>query len=382
MTGSLQIKNNKFYAVINTVDNFGKRKQKWFSTGLPEKNNKRQAQAILNDLLANYQESPTITSDVLFSDLMEEWLKHVEPTVDVVTFRHYQKIAGQHIISFFKEKDTKLSDITKPMLQSFFDEKAKNGRKDGKGGLSAKSIRHIKVILNLILKYAIECEVIEKNPCDGVKLPKVEYSECDFYNAEQLSKLFRCIADEEIYPLVRFCATYGLRRSELLGLKWDCINFENNTFIIKHTVVYAVGEIVRKDTTKTAKSRRTFPLLPELGTMLLEIKEKQEEYKEFFKREYIKTDYIFTRENGEPYKPDFVSKKFQKLLKKYSLSPIRFHDLRHSSASLLIAQGFTIKDIQEWLGHASITTTANVYAHLDMSRKQEIGNKVLSALSC
>jgi Site-specific recombinase XerD len=380
MTGSLQIKNNKFYAVINTVDNFGKRKQKWFSTGLPAKNNKRQAQAILNDLLANYEEKQKVTSDVLFTDWVKQWLEHIEPTIDPVTFDHYNRTARTHVISSFE--DIKLSDITKSILQKHFDEKAKNGRKDGKGGLAVKSLQHIRLVISLALKYAIECELIDKNPCVDVKLPKKEYHECNFYNAKQLNELFRCIADEEIHPLVRFCATYGLRRSELLGLKWDSIDFDNNTITIKHTVVPVTGKIVEKNKTKTTKSRRTFPLLPDLGKMLCKIKEQQEEHKAFFKREYIKTDYIFTRANGEPYKPNFLSNKFSKLLKKHSLPHIRFHDLRHSSASLLIAQGFTIKDVQEWLGHASITTTANIYTHIDMTRKQEIGNKVLSALSC
>lgn len=91
-----------------------------------------------------------------------------------------------------------------------------------------------------------------------------------------------------------------------------------------------------------------------------------------FGKEYVNNDYIFKWDNGKTYSPDYISKKFSQLLKKNGLRHIRFHDLRHSCASLLVANGFTLKDIQEWLGHADIQTTANIYSHLDVERKKNI----------
>ena len=103
-------------------------------------------------------------------------------------------------------------------------------------------------------------------------------------------------------------------------------------------------------------------------------------YRILFGNEYFESDYIFKWENGKPYTPDFVSRKFHKLLEKYEFPIIRFHDLRHSCASLLIANGFSLKDIQEWFGHSDIQTTANIYAHLDVERKNKIANSMSNTL--
>ena len=104
------------------------------------------------------------------------------------------------------------------------------------------------------------------------------------------------------------------------------------------------------------------------------MKNREKKNKLLFGNEYIKNDYVFKWDNGKPYNPDYITSKFSKTIKKYNLKKIRFHDLRHSCASLLNAQGYTLKDIQEWLGHADIQTTANTYAHLDIERKKNITN--------
>lgn len=136
----------------------------------------------------------------------------------------------------------------------------------------------------------------------------------------------------------------------MLGLKWDSVDFENNTLTVKHTVV-RFSEVVEKDTTKNAASYRTYPLSAEAKAILLDLKGLENEYRILFGNEYFESAYIFIWENGKPYTPDFVSRKFHKLLERYEFLIIRFHDLRHSCASLLIANGFSLKDIQEWLGH-------------------------------
>ena len=137
-----------------------------------------------------------------------------------------------------------------------------------------------------------------------------------------------------------------------------------------------------KDTTKTSSSYRSYPISEDVEKMLKSIKEKENENRKLFGKEYIENDYIFKWENGKLYSPDYITSKFSKLLKKHNLPHIRFHDLRHSCASLLISKGFTLKDIQEWLGHADIQTTANIYSHLDIKRKSNISNSLSSTFSC
>lgn len=149
------------------------------------------------------------------------------------------------------------------------------------------------------------------------------------------------------------------------------INFENGMITINHTVV-KFSTIVQKDCTKSDASYRAFPMMQEIKDILVELKQQEETNRKLFGKEYIENDYIFKKVNGEPYRPDYVTKKFGKLLKKNGLRKIRLHDLRHSCASLLATNGYNMKDIQEWLGHKDIQTTANIYSHLDISRKIQI----------
>ena len=220
--------------------------------------------------------------------------------------------------------------------------------------------------------------LISTNPCDLITLPQLQRYEYHFYNAEQVSPLFETIKDEPIYPLIRTTVVYGLRRSEVLGLKWDSVNFDNNSIIIKHTVSMGTS-VVEKDKTKNATSYRSFPLTDNIKQLFLNAKENEEKNKKYFGNTYIKNNYIFKWDDGRPYAPTDITHKFNDILAKYSLPHIRFHELRYSCASLLIAMGFTLKDIQEWLGHADIKMTANIYSHLHFTRKNSMAEAMANS---
>lgn len=372
MTGSLQEKNGKYYAVINLTDINGKRKQKWISTGLTIKGNKKKAEQFLREKLKEFElQENLVPSDVLFSDYLLYWLSLAKLKIDESTYQSYVCIANAHIIPYFKEKKIKLNQITRNDLQVYVNFKFEYGRKDGKGGLSAKTVKSHIVLIKQALKEAVKNDLIASNPSEYITLPKIQKFEASFYSLNQLNELFVAIKNEPLYPLIYVATIYGLRRSEVLGLKWDSIDFENNTLTIKHTVV-DIAKIIEKDSTKNKSSYRSFPLGYDIKKMLLKLKEAEENNRMLFGKEYIENDYIFKWENGEPLKPDYISRSFKKLLEKYNLPHIRFHDLRHSCASILVANGFTLKDIQEWLGHSDIQTTANIYAHLDIERKSNI----------
>jgi integrase len=234
--------------------------------------------------------------------------------------------------------------------------------------------------LHQALKAAVLEELIPVNPCEGLVLPQRQRYDYKFYNEEQLMQLFSALRDERIYPLVRVAAVYGLRRSELLGLQWDSIDFHANTLTIRHTVV-KVETTVAKDKTKSKSSYCSFPLVQDVRRLFLDMKATEKQNRRLFGREYQESPYIFKWDNGKAYSTDYVSHRFNDLLAQKGLPHIRFHDLRHSCASLLIAQGFSLKDVQEWLGHADITLTANTYAHLDMTRKRSIANTLAGALA-
>ncbi len=378
MTGSLQVKNDKYYAVINYYEN-GKRKQKWICSNLTVKGNKTRAEKFLREQITLYEsKSGIINNDILFCDYVKIWLEQIKKTVDNVTYQGYEQLANAHIIPYFSSKKIRLQDIVKDHLQAYIDEKALCGRLDKKGGLSAKSLKLHRNILNQTLKEALKSGLILVNPCQWVKLPQLQRREPTFYNAEQVENLLNTIINDKVfYLLVKITATYGLRRSEVLGLKWNSINFENNTLQICHTVV-KVNEVVCKDKTKNASSFRTFPLVPEIKQLLIAEKTRQAQNRKEFGKQYKNTAYIFVWDNGCPYTPDYVSHHFKLILNNNDLPHIRFHDLRHSCASILLSRGFTLKDVQEWLGHADIKMTANIYGHLDIKRKQTIADTMAS----
>lgn len=379
MTGSLQEKNGKFYLVLNISEN-GKRKQKWISTGLTVKGNKRRANELLKEKLREYETQTEIAkSDILFSDYIREWLTCSKRRVDEVTYQGYKLTAEGQVIPYFRAKNSKLSDITTEMLQEYFDDRSKNGRKDGKGGLSPASIRHCKNIINQTLNEAVKSRLITFNPCQFVELPKKEQYKSDYYNASQLKALFEIAKGDPLYPLIQLAALYGLRRSEVLGLKWDSVDFESKRVTIKHTVVRTTA-IVEKDKTKNKSSYRSFVLSPEAEAIFKAAKAAEKENRRLCGREYHENDYVFKWPDGKPFSPSYVSSHFALLLKNNNLPHIRFHELRHSCASLLLNNGFTLKDVQEYMGHSDIQMTANIYGHLDTSRKETLTNTIADSV--
>lgn len=381
MTGSLQIKRGKYYAVINLVDSCGKRKQKWVSTGYEAKNNQRKAEAALRSILAEYEKAQLVYEpNLLIADFLDKWLEETKPFIDTVTWDGYRVIVDSHVRPYFEEHKVKVSDASLEDIQAYFDHKATHGRKDGKGGLSPKTLHLHKNVLRLAFKEAMRHRLISTNPCELVRLPKLEKREYEWYNAKEIAVLFDAIKDEPLYPLIKTTVMYGLRRSEVLGLQWKSVDFDADSILIRHTVSMAT-KVVEKDKTKNESSYRSFPLFPEIKELLLHLKKEEQKNREFFGNTYTENDYIFKWADGRVYSPTYVSHKFNDLLVKYDLPHIRFHDLRHSCASLLLTEGCSLKDVQDWMGHADIKMTGNVYGHLDLSRKRVTSEIIRDILS-
>lgn len=373
MTGSLATKNGKYYVVLNLYVN-GKRKKKWIGTNLPEKGNRRKAEQILREKIMEYERKEgLIYSDTSFSDYIRFWLDMTSRKVDAITMQGYQILANTHILPYFDDLEIPLADVNWRILQAYIDEKARNGRVDGKGGLSPRSLRLHKNILNQTLNLAVKNSLILSNPCQFVILPQVVSYESKFYSTEQLKALFAALEEDPMLPIVKITALYGLRRSELLGLQWDSIDFAARTMTIRHTVA-KVQTVVAKDKTKNASSHRIFPLTDETLEIFKAIKKEEAQNRASFGKAYEENAYVFKWPDGRPYSPDYITHKFSKLLKQHNLPHIRFHELRHSCASVLIATGWSLKDVQEWLGHSDIKMTANIYSHLDTTRKRSIAS--------
>lgn len=383
VAGHLQEKNDFYYIVLSYKDADGKRKTKWEATGLSVKRNKKKAEALLLERRRNFM-VPTVPAeirlddDILFSDFMLKWLEVTKSTIQITTYASYQGTVERIIVPYFRKRNIKLVDLKATDLQDFYNKQL--------GRVKANSVIHYHANIHKALKYAVKIDLIPTNPADKVERPKKNEFKGSYYSADEIHALTEIAEGTKLEIPVLLASFYGLRRSEVLGLKWDAIDFDQNTITIRHTVTSCDLDgkrvLVASDTTKTKSSMRTLPLVPFMRERLLTLKEEQQENRRLCGRSYIKEylEYVCVNEIGDLIKPHYVTESFPKLLKAKGMRQIRYHDLRHSCASLLLANGVPMKQIQEWLGHSDFSTTANIYAHLDYASKLSSAQAMLEGL--
>lgn len=328
VAGHLQEKKGYFYMVLSYPDAAGKRKTKWLPTGLPVKGNKKKAEKMLMETRQTFvPECKPIQDDMLFSDFLFQWLEIAKPTIALTTYASYSGMAKSVIIPYFKEREITLSEMKATDIQAFYMKQLKR--------VKANSVIHYHAVIHRALKYAVKIDLISVNPADKVERPKADKFIGSFYDSNEVQALFEAAKGTLIEIPIFLGAFYGLRRSEALGLKWDAIDFQNNTITIRHTVTSCNldGKHIQiaQDTTKTKSSMRTLPLVPAFKEKLLKLKEQQEEYKRVCGRCYNKKylEYICVDEMGTLISPHYLTSSFPKLLEKNNLRHIRFHDLRH-----------------------------------------------------
>lgn len=351
--------------------------KKWVSTGLPVKgNNKRQAKEAMKQIISTYEENFKIAlngEDMLFSAYIRAWLDNKKDKIELSTWEGYDMYISKHIFPYFEDLKITLRELRPIHFVEFYDYQYRQGRCDGKGGMSVRSIRSYSLLIKESLDQAVIEERIMKNPASSVKLPKQEEKRqvAVFLDADEANRLLKAFRGHPLQVLIYVTLYYGLRRSEVLGLKWSAVNFKENTISICHTIVKNVTTVA-KNKTKTAASNRTYTLLPEIKDLLIQLKNQKELQRRVCGSEYTNSDYIFTWPDGRLYRPDYVTRAFQNVLRKNGIPKMRFHDLRHSTASILYDKGWELKDIQTWLGHADIETTGNIYTHISHSREHKL----------
>ena len=365
MTGSLQVKNDKFYAVLNFKNDDGKRVQKWISLNLPTKGNKRKAEAMLNDLLVQYQGLDSIEPlNMLLSSCIANWIEYDRPHITVTTYNQYVNMLNLHIAPHFNARGITVSGVTAGDLEDYYRLKVAEG-------LNPNTVIKHHAIIRSTLQWAMKHQYIRYNPADlATKPSRVHYTPEAPYTIEEVAQLISVTRNEPIGVPVFLASFYGLRRSEALGLRWSNIDFDSgwlhiNTTVVKEKIGSNIVSTIRDDTTKTESSRRSLPLCPYTYSYLQFLRNCQLSQMELCGSSYNHTydDFVCVDGLGMLLQPDFVSQKFQKILAQHGLRPIRFHDLRHSCATIMLYLRYSMKDIQTWLGHSNYSFTANTYVH-------------------
>ena len=368
ITGSLQKKRDMYYAVLGLIDeSTGKRRQKWISTGIPVSgNNKRRADAKLREITTEYEQPQfNFGSDVLFIEWLWMWMEQKKNELRVNSYEAYELYIKLHIEPYFTPLRLALDSLTPQHIQSYYN--AKHRPKKGKG-LSANSIKRHHAVIHGALKEAVKKNLLLYNPADRVTLPKIEQFIGKAYTREQANNLLQLLKQEPLRSAVILGLFYGLRRSEVCGLRWRDIDFDACTLRICNTVV-KTKTLIEHEKTKSRASKRTMLLIPETIPYLKELQEMQIENERLCGNSYVVGEHVCVWPDGRPVSPDYVSKGFRSFLLKNNLPIIRFHELRHTAGSLLLEKGLSAKQIQEYLGHEKVSTTLDIYGHLSVEGK-------------
>jgi len=337
-------------------DVFGKRHKK---SGFKTKAEAEQKEALAK---SDYNKGIAISnnSNLKFKDLIGQFINlyaniYLKPS----TVRGYKDHFKLHLLKYFGE--IKLIEITPIIINGFIENKIKEG-------LSNKTVNHILTTMGTAFNWAINNNYMMYNPVSRIKKLKIDNSEMKFLTSDGIKRVLD-VAEKEypvFYPLLITAIYSGMRRGEILGLTWDCVNFAKSTISVKHSMYK--GKLT---TTKTKNSIREIQVLAKVMKVLNK-----------YQKNAIKNNLnlVFTQKNGKPLDADnMIKRRFHKVLELAEVKPIRFHDLRHTYASLLIAKDLNIKYIQKQMGHSSFEVTMNTYAHL-MPEVFEKSKKVIDEL--
>ncbi len=334
---------------------------------------KKDAEALMAQLLSELQTGSYIEPCKLtLCEYLRDWLKnYAEANLSPTTVDSYTFNLEKHVVPHLGHL---LLQQLKPMhIQNLYKDLLENGRTDGKGGLSARSILYIHRNLREALQHAARLQLIGKNPADFVTLPRATQYIATVYSEEELINLLRVSENTDMELIIVLAVALGLRRGELLGLKWSDIDLgEHNRITIRHNHVQTTKGNITKSP-KTTSSIRTLELPDGLVAVLRKHKDLQEKKKKELGDKYFPDNYVCCQTNGAPYCPGYVSKKFAAFLKAHGLKQIRLHDLRHSNATLMLKYGIPAKIASDILGHSKIAITLDLYSHsrtLDDLQKQ------------
>lgn len=326
---------------------------------------KRAALTHLNEVMSSIQRDDFVEPAklTLAEYLLERWLPTVERTLRPSTFSSYTRVLGLHVIPTLG--DVPLQSLTIDHVDQLYARLLREGRHDGTGGLSPKSVRYIHTTLHRALRDAERKRLVNRNVTEAADPPKVRQhgdQTLHTWTAPQVRQFLLGMREHRLYAAYHLAATTGMRRGEVLGLRWEDIDFAERRLAVRQTVLTVDYKIVL-GTPKTARGRRSVALDPETVAALQRHRRLQAQERERLGNSTVNHDLVFARETGAPVHPDYFSQCFDRSVKRLALPKIRLHDLRHTHATLGLAAGVPAKVMSDRLGHATVAFTQDVYMH-------------------
>lgn len=333
------------------------------------KGNKKEAERAMRQMITDL-ENKTFVKDakITVKDFMHQWLDlYIKGQLSPTTVQHYIDQTENYIIPEFGNQN--IQQLRNIDIQKWIFSLQTASPLTGKP-LSPKTIKNIWLNLSAAMKKAVMLELIPKNPCDNITLPKLERFHPEVYSMEEIAKLLECAKNTDMYLILMMEICLGLRRGELLALKWHHINFNEGILSVEENLVTIGKERITK-APKTKSGVREIQIPATLLELLQQTKAE---------RHAGENAYIICQADGSPYKSDSLSLKFRRFLKANHLKHIRFHDLRHINATIMLTSGISPKVAQERLGHSNYQITMDIYSHVLKSVEKEAADKIDNAL--
>ena len=349
----------------------GKRKQQTLTVRGSKKDAERELRAVLTRLETGAYVQPT---KLTVGEFLTQWLKdYCWLTLSPVTAQTYEYMVRKYLIPALGQ--IPLTQLRPEHLQHLYSEKLSNGRHDGKGGLSARTIRYMHVTLHKALQGAVKLGMIARNTADAVEAPKLKHHEMQTMNESDLHIFLEYAKDTPYYAPFYTALFTGMRRSELLALRWSDIDLLLCQLSVTRTIHRLHNGTIVFGEPKTGKSRRMVSLSPSTAIALREHREQQAQLRRSVGLTLSDDDLVFSQHDGKPLLPDSITQAWRKLARRTGLKGIRLHDARHTHASLMLKQGIHPKIVQERLGHASIQITLDTYSHVAPGLQQAAANR-------
>ena len=337
---------------------------------------RKECQAAMAKVLVAVEESSYVvpTKVTVREFLQKEWLPAIRSTIRPTTYRSYVQHVECHIVPHIGS--VKLEKLSGATINALYAKLAQSGKKNGKSGLSALSIRHVHAVLHRALKDAVRWGRLSRNPIEAADPPRVNGSghEMRTWSAEQLAAFLEATKDDRLHALWHLLALTGLRRGEALALTWDDVDLEAGSLSVRRALIPNGREVVVCEP-KTARGRRVVALDPQT-VEVLKGQAARQLVEQATAKSWTDTGLIFTREDGEALHPEVVSRFFRQAVKKAALPTIRLHDLRHTHATLALRAGIHPKVVSERLGHATVSITLDTYSHAIPAMQEEAAARI------
>lgn len=312
-----------------------------------------------------------------FEVFCKEYLKIKKDALSPNTIPYYTRVINTHLIPMFGKM--RLEEFKVYHIQQYITYLCNMERKDKHvGKVAGTTVKRYATVFRSILSLAYKMEYIENDISMSRRLhfPPESTAEVEVYSFEEIQTILEKLQQEPIHirAVIETAIFTGCRRAEIVGIKWSDIDFEKKTLHIKRSIYKLKGEKAQEKIPKSKNGIRTITIPERLCDTLLEYKKQQDGYKAFFDSSWNDLDYVFTESNGLVMNPHTPTKQFQKFLKRHNLRQVKFHGLRHTSATLLLASGCDIKTVSARLGHGDIETTG-IYLHALESTDREAAKK-------